>query len=202
MLRPHRPAISAITAIGGSKTWAASGRSALGRAEAQISSSSRHGPAATQRRRREGRRAGGAEVGQHPGLVADEGGGEVVPGGLDVADHRAVGGQHLEHRLAVEPGHAEDHGQLEVAPAEDVPEVLGEEVGGPLDGGEAPVGEDVDAIGQTLGEPDPQAGPQAARASRAFVEVASWLRARAVAAARGEPRGTSSRGLAARGSAR
>ena len=47
MLRPHSPAISAITAIGGSKTWAASGRSALGRAEAAISSSSPQGPAAT-----------------------------------------------------------------------------------------------------------------------------------------------------------
>ena len=44
--------------------------------------------------------------------------------------------------------------------------------------------------------------PRAARASRAFFDVASWLRARAAAAARGDPSGTSSRGLAARGSAR
>ena len=78
------------------------------------------GPGGDEGRRGERRRLGGGEVGQHPGLVADEPGGEVVPGGFDVADHRAVGGQHLEHRLAVEPGHAEDHGHLEVAPAEDL----------------------------------------------------------------------------------
>ena len=116
-----------MTAMGGSKTWAWSGRPALGRAEAAISSSSPQGPAATERRRGERRRAGGGQVGQDPGLVADEGGGEVVPGGLHVAHHRAVGGQDLEDRFAVEAGHAEDHRHLEVGPPEDGPEVLGEE---------------------------------------------------------------------------
>ena len=47
LLRPHSPAISAMTAIGGSKTWAGSGRAALGRAEAAMSSRSPQGPAAT-----------------------------------------------------------------------------------------------------------------------------------------------------------
>ena len=95
-----------------------------------MSSRSPQGPAATKAGGTKRGGLGRRQVGQDPGLVADEPGGEVVPGRLHVADDRAVGGEHLEHRLAVEPGHAEDHGHLEVAPAEDVPEVLGEEVRG------------------------------------------------------------------------
>ena len=61
-----------MTAMGGSKTWAGSGRAALGRAEAAMSSSSPQGPAATKAGGTKLAGFGAGQVGQDPGLVADE----------------------------------------------------------------------------------------------------------------------------------